>query len=196
MPKASPGLKFVIAALIAAAPAAAADPSAPAAAEKPATAHAFSFEAIDGGPLPLSTFAGKTVLVVNTASMCGFTRQYQGLQDLYEAYRDKGFVVLGAPSNDFGGQEPGKEADIKKFCEVNFNVNFPLTEKVAVRGASAHPFYVWARETLGVANAPSWNFHKYLVGPDGRLIAAFASGEEPTGETIRAAVEAAIAPSS
>ncbi len=193
MLKVSSGFSFIVAALIAAAPAAA-DPAAPVVAEKSASAHSFSFEAIDGGPLPLSTFAGKTVLVVNTASMCGFTRQYQGLQDLYEAYRDKGFVVLGAPSNDFGGQEPDKEADIKKFCEVNFNVNFPLTEKVAVRGAAAHPFYAWARETLGAANAPSWNFHKYLVGPDGRLIAAFASGEEPMGEKIRAAVEAAVKP--
>ncbi len=195
MPRILLSLNIFIAAMIVAAPAAA-DPADPVASEKAASAHAFTFDAIEGGPLPLSTFAGKTILVVNTASMCGFTRQYQGLQDLYEAYRDKGFVVLGAPSNDFGGQEPGKEADIKKFCEVNFNVNFPLTEKISVRGADAHPFYVWARDTLGAANAPSWNFHKYLVGPDGRLIAAFASGEEPMGDKIRAAVEAAVKPAS
>ena len=108
------------------------------------TAHDFAFTAIDGAPLPLKSFAGKAVLIVNTASQCGFTPQYAALQDLWTRYRDKGFVLLGVPSNDFGGQEPGTAAEIKEFCEVNFSVDFPLTEKVAVTGEGAHPFYAWA----------------------------------------------------
>ena len=101
--------------------------------------HAFSFTSIDGAPLPMSGFAGQAVLVVNTASFCGFTRQYGALQQVYETYRDRGLVVLGVPSNDFGGQEPGTEAEIKQFCEVNFAVDFPLTEKQVVRGDGGAP---------------------------------------------------------
>jgi len=108
---------------------------------KPRTAHDFAFNSIDGDPLPMASFAGKAVMVVNTASQCGFTRQYADLQDLWSRYQDKGFVLLGVPSNDFGGQEPGSEAEIKQFCEVNFDVDFPLTEKAHVRGDDAHPFY-------------------------------------------------------
>ncbi len=153
-------------------------------------AHAFGFTAIEGDPLPLERFAGKAVLVVNTASRCGFTRQYGDLQALWERFRDRGLVVLGVPSNDFGGQEPGSEAEIKEFCEVNFSVDFPMTEKVRVQGAQAHPFYRWAEATLGPGTAPRWNFHKYLVAPDGRLVAWFPTQTRPNAEAVIQAIEA------
>jgi glutathione peroxidase len=157
-----------------------------------ANAHDFRFTAIDGQELPLAKFKGKAILVVNTASECGFTPQYEGLQAVWRAYRGRGLVVLGVPSNDFGGQEPGSNADIKKFCEVNFNVDFPLTEKQKVTGADAHPFYKWAAETLGPGAAPRWNFHKYLVAPDGRLVEAFATRVPPQSPTVKQAVEAVL----
>ena len=158
----------------------------------PTTAHDFSFTTIDGAPLPLQQLSGKAVLVVNTASFCGFTHQYAGLQALWQRYRDKGLVVLGVPSNDFGGQEPGTEAEIKEFCEVNFDVDFPLTEKVSVRGDAAHPFYRWAKAELGAAAAPRWNFHKYLVAPDGRLAAWFPTRERPDSARLTAAIDAVL----
>lgn len=162
----------------------------PAKAEQGASAFGFSFTAIDGGPLPLDAFAGKAVLVVNTASACGFTRQYADLQALWERYRDRGLVVLGVPSNDFGGQEPGTEAEIKTFCEVNFAVDFPLTAKERVRGDDAHPFYRWAAHELGIAALPRWNFHKYLIAPDGRLVDWFSTMTSPTSEKVLKSVEA------
>lgn len=113
------------------------------------TAHDFSFQTITGEAMPLSQFKGKAVLVVNTASECGFTKQYDGLQALYEAYQSKGLVVLGVPANNFGGQEPGSDADIKTFCETNFNITFPMASKVSVKGDDAHPFYVWVSKRLG-----------------------------------------------
>ena len=125
-----------------------------------ATAHAFSFENIDGGTIDLSGFAGRPVLVVNTASRCGFTYQYDGLQALYDRYRDRGFVVLAVPSDDFGGQELDTEAEVKDFCEVNFALDIPMTGITTVRGRSAHPFYRWALRELGTAGQPRWNFHK------------------------------------
>ncbi len=153
-------------------------------------AHAFGFTSIEGESLPLEGFAGKAVLVVNTASRCGFTRQYGDLQAVWERFRARGLVVLGVPSNDFGGQEPGSEAQIKEFCEVNFSVDFPMTEKVRVTGAQAHPFYRWARTTLGADAAPRWNFHKYLVAPDGRLVAWFPTRTRPDAEAVIRAIEA------
>lgn len=156
------------------------------------TAYDFDFTRIDGTPMPLASFKGKTLLVVNTASLCGYTDQYGDLQEVFETFADRGLVVIGAPSNDFGGQEPGKEDDIKEFCEVNFNVRFPLTEKVIVKGDDAHPFYQWAKNTLGEKNAPSWNFHKYLVGSDGQLIAAFPSRVKPTSPQVKEAIEKSL----
>jgi glutathione peroxidase len=156
------------------------------------SAHDFSFTAIEGGPLPLAQFKGRTVLVVNTASLCGYTPQYAALESLWQRYRDRGLVVLGVPSNDFGGQEPGSATEIKQFCETNYAVNFPLTAKVAVSGAGAHPFYKWAATELGQASKPRWNFHKYLVGPDGRLVAWFPTATEPGSETVTKAIEAAL----
>ncbi len=142
------------------------------------SAHDFSFNSIDGDPLPMSQYKGKAVLVVNTASFCGYTPQYEGLQSLWTEYRDKGLVVLGVPSNDFGAQEPGTAEEIKDFCEANFDVDFPLTAKQVVKGGDAHPFYQWAADEKGASNAPRWNFHKYLVAPDGALVEAFPSGVE------------------
>ena len=159
-------------------------------AEEIGGAHAFGFTSIEGEPLPMKTFAGKTVLVVNTASFCGFTEQYGALQALWESYRDRGLVVLGVPSNDFGAQEPGSEAEIKEFCEVNFAVDFPMTEKVKVLGTGAHPFYRWAVQELGADAGPRWNFHKYLVAPDGRLVDWFPTKTEPDAERVIRAIEA------
>jgi len=163
------------------------------AAEDGRTAHDFSFPSIDGGTVDLADFAGKAVLVVNTASQCGFTGQYEGLQALWEAWRDRGLVVLGVPSNDFGGQEPGSEAEIADFCATTFSVDFPMTGKESVRGDGAHPFYRWARDELGVVAAPKWNFHKYLVGPDGRLVDWFSTVTPPDSAAVRRAVERALA---
>ena len=154
-----------------------------------ANAHDFSFTSIEGAPLPLATYRGKAVLVVNTASFCGFTKQYADLQSLWEKYRDRGLVVLGVPSNDFGGQEPGSEAEIKEFCEVNFDIDFPLTAKVRVKGDDAHPFYAWAAKELGFSAKPRWNFHKYLVAPDGRLADWFSTATSPNAERVLRAVE-------
>ena len=166
-------------------PAMAADPA--------ASAHDFAFTSIEGQPLPLSDFKGKVVLLVNTASRCGFTPQYEGLQAVWERYRDRGLVVLGVPSNDFGGQEPGSEAEIKQFCEVNFSIDFPLTSKEHVVGEAAHPFYRWATAQLGFAARPHWNFHKYLIGPDGQLVDWFATTTKPTASKVTQAIETQLA---
>jgi len=156
------------------------------------SAHDFSFQAIDGAPLPLASFKGRAVLVVNTASQCGFTPQYTALQDLWSRYRDKGLVVLGVPSNDFGGQEPGTEAQIKDFCETNFSVDFPLTAKAKVTGKEAHPFYQWASGKAGVMGQPRWNFHKFLIGPDGGFADWFSTPTGPTSDKVIKAVEKAL----
>ncbi len=153
-------------------------------------AHRFAFRTIEGAGMPLSAYRGKLVMLVNTASECAFTPQYADLQALWEAYRDRGLVVIGAPSNDFGGQEPGSASDIKGFCSGEYGVDFPLTDKVRVRGPDAHPFYAWAAETLGPGRAPKWNFHKYLISPDGHLIAAFDSPVKPRDPRILAVIEA------
>lgn len=153
------------------------------------TAWDFTFTSIDGEAMPLSTWRGKALLVVNTASRCGFTPQYEGLQALWQKYRDRGLVVIGVPSNDFGGQEPGSAAQIKSFCETSFAVDFPMTDKNQVVGAEAHPFYRWAAGSLGADKAPRWNFHKYLVAPDGSLAASIPTRSDPTSEPVVAAVE-------
>lgn len=157
------------------------------------SAYDFTFGSIDGATLPLAGFKGKVLLVVNTASFCGFTQQYKGLQALYAKYEPRGLVIIGVPSNDFGAQEPKAEGEIKQFCEGAFGVTFPLASKTVVKGDGAHPFYAWARETLGERNIPRWNFHKYLVGRDGGLITAFGTGVEPDDKLLIAAVETALA---
>ena len=149
----------------------------------------FSFKSISGKELPLSDYKGKVIMVVNTASLCGFTKQYTALQELYTRYKDKGFVIIGVPSNDFGGQEPEDEKAIKKFCEVNYNITFPLTEKYAVTGENAHPFYKWAAEEKGGISIPKWNFHKYLIGPDGKIIDWYFSSTSPLAERVTKTIE-------
>lgn len=159
-------------------------------------AHVFGFTSIEGEPLPLRRFAGRPLLVANTASLCGFAYQYAGLQRLSEAYRTRGLVVLAVPSGDFGGQELGSSGEIKTFCEANFDLDFPMTEKVRVRGDAAHPLFAWLRRELGEAAVPRWNFHKYLIGPDGRAVVAWPSGVEPDSPEVRAAVERLLPPAS
>ena len=156
------------------------------------SAHDFAFTAIDGRPLPMKSFKGKAVLVVNTASECGYTPQYAGLQKLWQRYKDRGLIVLGVPSNDFGGQEPGSESEIRSFCTKNYGVDFPLTAKVDVVGANAHPFYKWLAAELGDAGQPRWNFHKYLIGPDGAIAGVFPSKVAPDSAELGAAIEAAL----
>lgn len=153
------------------------------------TAHVFTFRSIEGSPLPLSSYKGKTVLVVNTASRCGFTRQYGDLQTVWTRYRDRGLVVLGVPSNNFGNQEPGTAAEIKNFCEVNFDVDFPIADKVHVKGKKAYPFYRWAAKQLGPKAKPRWNFHKYLIAPNGTLVAWFSTPTSPTSSKVTRTIE-------
>lgn len=158
------------------------------------SAHTFSFTAIDGAPMPMAQYAGKTVLLVNTASFCGYTGQYANLQSLWERYRDRGLVVIGVPSNNFGGQEPKDETAIQEFCEVNFAIDFPMTEKQTVVGDSAHPLYRWIADRLEENDRPRWNFFKYLISPDGQVLSGWSSGDKPDGGPLLAAIERALPP--
>ena len=145
-----------------------------------------------GKDFPMAQFIGRAVLVVNTASACGLTPQYKGLEALWRSYKDQGLVVLGVPCNDFGAQEPGSEGEIKTFCETHFGIDFPMTSKEHVIGGSAHPFYQWAAKELGEGGTPRWNFHKYLIGRDGSLAGNFGSRTEPQAAEVTAAVETAL----
>jgi glutathione peroxidase len=157
-----------------------------------ASAHEFSFTTIDGQPLPLTSFRDHVVLVVNTASACGLTPQYDGLEKLYSDYKDRGLVVLGVPCNQFAGQEPGTDAEIKDFCETRFNIDFPLTAKTDVKGDAAHPFYKWAKDQLGEPAEPVWNFHKILIGKSGEALQAFGPRTDPQDTEITGAIEKAL----
>ena len=139
---------------------------------------------INGDVLNLSKLKGKTILLVNVASNCGFTKQYDDLQNLHESYKNKGLVVIGMPSNQFGGQEPGSETEIKKFCETNFNITFQMTSKYDVKGDNAHPIYIWAKETFGKSTVPKWNFHKILINKEGKVEDTFASFTNPMSKKI------------
>lgn len=156
------------------------------------SAYDFDFVAIDGSPLPLKRFEGQAMLVVNVASKCGFTPQYTGLQKIHSEYRDRGFTVIGVPSNQFLWQEPAKETEIAAFCRVTYSVTFPMTEKTHVKGSKAHPFYRWMREQLGRSAHPAWNFHKLLVGKQGQPVSAFKSSVEPESATLRRAIEGVL----
>ena len=156
------------------------------------TAYAFMFKGLDGDDILLSSYAGHPLLVVNTASQCGYTPQYAGLQQIWTRYRDRGLIVLGVPSNDFGGQEPGGKSEIHATAQGTYHVTFPITEKVAVKGKDAHPFFRWAAGDRPL-EAPRWNFHKYLIGRDGQLKAAFASAVEPTDPLVITAIERELA---
>ena len=155
-------------------------------------AYDFSFKNIDGTNLSLSNYKGKVLIVVNVASKCGFTSQYEDMQNIWETYRAKGVVILGVPSNDFGGQEPGTNEDIKNFCETNFGINFPMTEKVSVKGSDAHAFYKWAKESHGKSAVPKWNFHKIIIDKNGKVFDTFASMTNPTSKKFIKSIEKAL----
>ena len=157
-----------------------------------ATAHDFKFTSIEGKPMPMSAYRGHPVLLVNTASQCGFTPQYKGLQALWAANRDKGLIVLGVPSNDFGAQEPGTDAQIEDFCETRFGVEFPMTSKVSVIGPNAHPLYQWIGAQVGEGAAPKWNFTKYLIARDGTIAETFGPRTDPQAPEVLNAIAAAI----
>lgn len=152
----------------------------------------FNLVAIDGEPMPMKTYKGKVVMLVNTASFCGFTPQYEGLQKINDAYAARGFTVIGVPSGDFMGQEYKDNKEIAGFCKTK-GVRFPLAERSEVVGKKAIPIYRWAAARLGPDNVPKWNFHKYLIGRDGKLIAAYGSKTTPEDPKLRAAVEKALA---
>lgn len=158
-----------------------------------ASAHDFSFTGIDGKKIDLKDYAGKPVLIVNVASYCGFTPQYSELQKLHEKYGPRGLVVLGVPSNDFGAQEPKGEADIRKFCESAFGVTFEMTAKQQVIGLDAHVLYRWISGETGEAATPKWNFHKYLIDKDGKLVGSWPSKVSPTSKEITGQIETMLA---
>ena len=139
---------------------------------------------ISGDELNLSKLKGKTILLVNVASNCGFTKQYDDLQKLYDKFKNKGLIIVGVPTNQFGGQEPGTEAEIKNFCETNFNITFPMTSKYDVKGINAHPIYIWAKDTFGKSTVPKWNFHKILINKNGKIEDTFASFTGPMSKKI------------
>jgi len=157
-----------------------------------ASAYDFSFSTIQGKPFALKDLAGRPLLVVNTASKCGFTPQYKGLEALWQGYKEKGLLVIGVPSNDFGGQEPGSNTEIASFCELNYGVDFPMMGKEHVKGRLAHPFFAWAGQEGGFLAKPKWNFFKYLVGKDGRLVDWFSTITSPDSAKLRSAVEQAL----
>jgi glutathione peroxidase len=156
------------------------------------TAYAFTFPALDGGDIRLAEYTGKPLLVVNTASQCGYTPQFAGLQQLYARFHEKGLEIIGVPSNDFGGQEPGTPVEIMKTAHEEYGVRFPLAAKVEVRGANPHPFYKWAAAQRPL-EVPRWNFHKYLIGRDGQIAAVFPTAIEPLDARLINAVAKELA---
>ena len=148
-----------------------------------------SIRGINDETINLSEFKGKTILLVNVASQCGFTKQYTGLQTLYDNYKNKNFLVIGVPSNQFGGQEPGSDQQIKNFCETNFNITFPITNKVDVKGKTAHALYKWAKKNYGNSTVPKWNFHKILINKEGKIQDTFNSFITPLSDKITKQIE-------
>ena len=155
----------------------------------------FSLKDIDGQDVSLADFKGRVLLVVNVASKCGFTKQYAGLEQLYQAYRDRGLVVLGFPANNFMGQEPGTEAEIKNFCALTYGVTFPMFSKISVKGKAIHPLYAFLTDDKlhpGSGGAVSWNFNKFLIGRDGSIRAHYGSRTAPDDPELAAAIEQAL----
>ena len=148
-----------------------------------------SINGLNNETVNLSEFKGKTILLVNVASKCGFTKQYTGLQTLYDNYKNKDFLVIGIPSNQFGGQEPGSNEEIKDFCETNFNITFPITDKVDVKGINAHAIYKWAKKNYGNSTVPKWNFHKILINNEGKIHDTFNSFITPLSDKITKQIE-------
>ena len=153
--------------------------------------HDFQIESISGETINLSDYKSNVVLLVNTASKCGFTPQYSGLQKIYERYKDDGLIVFGVPTNDFN-QELSKDEDVKEFCEIRFGVEFPMSSIQKIRGNEAHPIYKWIQSNVSVIGQPRWNFHKYLIGKDGNIINWFSSMTSPTSEGLIKQIETAL----
>jgi glutathione peroxidase len=154
-------------------------------------AYDFQFKSIDGKVIKLNDYKNKVIVVVNVASRCGFTNQYEDLQNLWTSYQDKGLIVLGIPTNDFK-QEPGSNNEIKDFCESNFNINFPMSEKINVLGKNSHPFFTWAKENHGKSAVPKWNFHKIVIGKNGKVADTFTSITKPSSKRFINFIEQAI----
>ena len=155
-------------------------------------AYDFAFKDLDGSPLKLANFKNKIIIVVNVASQCGFTNQYEDMQKIWELYQEKDFVMLGVPSNDFGQQEPGTNKEIKNFCEAKFGITFPMTEKVSVKGNEAHPFYIWAKENHGKSAVPKWNFHKIIINKEGKIEKTFSSITNPSSKKFNEIIKKLI----
>ena len=155
-------------------------------------AYDFKFKDLDGSPLSLSEYKGKIIIAVNVASQCGFTKQYDDMQDIWEKYQSKGIIMLGIPSNDFGGQEPGTSTEIKTFCEAKFGITFPMTEKVVVKGDNAHPFYIWAKKNYGDSAVPKWNFHKIIIDRSGKIHDTFSSITNPSSKKFIKVIESIL----
>ena len=160
--------------------------------KKMATSYDFTMKDIDGNEVKLDSFRGHPVMIVNVASRCGYTPQYEGLERTYEKYKDKGFVILGFPANNFGAQEPGSDKEIKTFCSATYGVSFPMFSKISVKGADIHPFYQYLTTASEFPGEIGWNFNKFLVGKDGHIVARFPSSDEPDGDKITGAIEKAI----
>ena len=148
-------------------------------------AYDFTFNDVDGSALSLNQFKDKVIVVVNVASQCGFTKQYEDMQKIWELYQSEGLVMIGVPSNDFGGQEPGTNKEIKNFCESKFGITFPMTEKVSVKGNDPHPFYLWAKENHGKTAVPKWNFHKIIIDKSGKIADTFPSMTNPSSKKFK-----------
>ena len=155
------------------------------------TAYAFSFPALDKGEIKLADYAGQPLMIVNTASLCGFTPQYAGLQQLWTEFHARGLTIVGVPSNDFGGQEPGGASDIAETAQHQYGVTFPIAAKTVVKGPNAHPFYKWAAG-IRPKDVPRWNFHKYLIGRDGNIADVFPESVEPTDTRVKTTIARAL----
>jgi glutathione peroxidase len=155
------------------------------------TAYAFSFPALEKGEIKLADYAGQPLMIVNTASLCGFTPQYAGLQQLWTEFHDRGLTIIGVPSNDFGGQEPGGTSDIAETAQHQYGVTFPIAAKTVVKGPNAHPFYKWAAD-IRPKDVPRWNFHKYLIGRDGNIAEVFPESVEPTDTRVKTTIARAL----
>ena len=152
-------------------------------------AYDFSFNDLDGSALKLSDFKNNVIVVVNVASQCGFTNQYEDMQKVWGKYKGKGLIILGVPSNDFGNQEPGDNKEIKNFCEAKFGITFPMTEKINVKGDNAHPFYIWAKNNYGKSAIPKWNFHKIVINKEGKISTTFSSMTNPSSKKFIKTIE-------
>ena len=155
-------------------------------------AYEFKFNDIDGSELNLSDYKNKVIIIINVASKCGFTKQYEDMQNIWEKYENKGVVIIGVPSNDFGNQEPGNNKEIKNFCEAKFGISFMLTEKVSVKGDKAHAFYKWAEKNHGKSAIPKWNFHKIIIGKNGKVNDVFTSITNPSSKKFIKSIEKAL----